>query len=104
MKEYEIICESMEIISLVEVCELTGINKSTLRKRLKKHGIKSISYNKYERDSILQIAQIPTKKENRQKHNGEPCTRCGTHDYGNECRGGLCFECFAHDYCKAKGI
>ena len=32
------------------------------------------------------------------------CTRCNELDVGMDCRGGLCLDCWSHDYCKRKGI
>ncbi len=32
------------------------------------------------------------------------CTRCNELDVGMDCRGGLCLDCWCHDYCKRKKI
>jgi len=94
----------MTTITLSQAVQLTGIPKSTLKWRLRRHSIRSVSYGRYDRQTILQMAGRLSRIARRapQYHNGDPCSRCGHYDYGNTCRGGLCLDCYCHDYIAAR--
>jgi hypothetical protein len=94
-----------------------GVNIGTLSKRVKKYKLEPIAVEKikkhYDPDQLLHLAYLPKDAgrsraaaggSKRGRLDTAPCTRCGKNDVRNHVRGGLCLECFSHDYCANKGI
>lgn len=93
---------SQKLLSINDACRITGVNRVTIYRRVEKSLIKPVMKQGktyyYDADELLEIARAD--KNYRSTYPLKACRRCGTEDYGNEVRGGLCFECWSHDYCK----
>jgi hypothetical protein len=102
--------ENENLVTIAEVCKSIGMHKVTLAYRLRSAKIFPVGKRKlrslYKKNEIYEIAQKnikmgPKNGENvsAKKTNKNRCYRCNQSDYLNGVRGGLCFDCWCHDYC-----
>lgn len=99
------------LLSIPEASKISKMQYATLWIRVIKSGLKPLANAKkaglYDETELLRIANLPKHKTGprppRKKHNTklsvDACTRCGKTDTGNSVRGGLCLDCWCHDYC-----
>lgn len=90
------------LISIVDACRMTGVPRVTIFKRVEKSFIQPVMIQGrtrfYEAEDLLKVAR--PDRFSKTAYPMKACLRCGVEDYGNDVRGGLCFECWSHDYCK----
>ncbi|MFA7135130.1 MAG: hypothetical protein WC125_04640 [Bacteroidales bacterium] len=93
-------------VTIAEYCEATGLIGWEVRYRARKNKLhkvpgRMLMYMKADLDRIM--AEYAEQTTGEDGTRGK-CTRCNELDVGMDCRGGLCLDCWSHDYCKRKGI
>lgn len=103
-------------MTIPEASKRYGIKYMTLWCRVLKHGLKPLvagtKTDQYDAAELMRIAFIPKnqhpprvkKNKKRERKSGDTCICCGKKDSGNSVRGGLCLECWCHDYCIEHGL
>lgn len=99
------------LMTIPEACKICGMKYDTLWNRVLRSGLEPLAKEKraelFDKTELLEIAFMtkhrtgprPTRKKQNAPLAIVACTRCGKTDTGNDVRGGLCLECWCHDYC-----
>ena len=100
-------------VSMTAAAKENGIHWHTVSQWIKRAGLTPVNGRKYEREAIIRLIRNPPPRRNPGLgkaagkigiNDRSACSRCGDYDSGNEVRGGLCLDCWCHDYCVAKGL
>lgn len=87
-----------------QFCEHSGHKDHLVRRRAAERGLEPLEGAPIKAFRISELEEAVEGPPTRDGWTRGRCSRCRRYDEGMDVRGGLCLDCWCHDYCVRKGI